>query len=73
MIWADRVAIGFYLIVIALIGVPWFGLIQLGMLNDQFDNFWHLCEWFGLVVGLPIWAVLRITDWIVTGRIRIDD
>lgn len=70
MIWADRLALGLYLIVVVLIGIPWWALVEFGIAKGPFDTFWEVCKWIGLVVGLPLWVVLRIIDWVATGKVR---
>jgi hypothetical protein len=65
--------LGLYLAVVALIGIPWWALVSFGVVEGPFNTFWELCKWMALLVGLPLWAVLRTIDWVATVKVRGPD
>lgn len=67
MIWADRVAVAIWLIV----AVP---VVGYGYLADApADTLWTLAYYIGLFVGAPVLLILRLVDWVLTGRVRFGD
>jgi asparagine N-glycosylation enzyme membrane subunit Stt3 len=67
MIWADRFAIGLYLM--ALIPIAF----SIWFLGGGQKEFYDLAYLVGLFGALPIWALFRILDWMFTGKIRINE